>query len=138
MKLQLDQLLRSHLAFALVTHIDHTFCPPASTTCTYPCLSFASPLGISRLPYLTLWTTFCALLGWQSGNLSVFGLHNHSPSLHSASWHSETMDPMFLGCALNVFQVHWMDVNACIHLGESIPPSHGLPSPDIMADWNTT
>ena len=54
------------------------------------------------------------------------------------SWHSENMEPMFLGCALNVFQVLWMDINPCIHLGESIPPSHGLPSPDIMADWNTT
>jgi hypothetical protein len=51
--------------------------PPASTTCTYPCFSFTSPLGTSRLPYITLWTTFFALLGWQSGNLSVCGLHSH-------------------------------------------------------------
>src|SRR5258708_2887739 len=76
----------------------YPFCPPASTTCSYPCISSASPLGTSRLPYLTLWATFCALLGWQSGNLSVFGLHSHLSlsSTQPISWHSETMEPVFL------------------------------------------
>src|SRR6266481_9408800 len=76
MKLQLDQL-RSHLAFALATHIDPYILSPCLNNLHPPYLSFASPLGTSRLPYLTFWTTFCDLLGWQSGNLLVFGLHSH-------------------------------------------------------------
>src|ERR1700722_8646297 len=54
-----------------------TLTPSASATYTYPCIFFAYHLGTSRLPHLTLWATFYALLSWQSGNLSDFGLHSH-------------------------------------------------------------
>ena len=105
-------------------------CPPASTTCTYPWFSFASPLDTSRLSYLTLWTTFCALLGWQSGNLSVSGLHSHlsvsSLSLSLEFWEYGTYAPrMCTECISSA-----LDGCQCLYPSWWVPsPSHGVAIP---------
>ena len=104
-------------------------CPPASTTCTYPCFSFASPLDTSRLPYLTLWTTFCALLGWQSSNLSVCGLHSHlslsSLNLSLEFWEYGTYAPRMCTECISSALDGWQ----CLYPSWWVhPPVMGLPS----------
>jgi len=87
-------------------------CPPASTIApTHASLLhlFWAPQG---LHYPTLWMTFCALVGWQSGNLSGFWPNCivTSPSLHSADllslWAMGT-SVLSLWKGLNTSEVPW-------------------------------